>query len=311
MFPGVPETFSRDFKTLREQDEIELVQSQLGVGKVRHNWLEMKNFAFGLLTCRVGELAFVNTKTTSMTLWKEGVPDDFVTITRVNEGGGRVTLTHGAIDISPGDAFTLSTDQGFECHTPLYQEISLIAIPRLRLRQLGLPEEMLRPKGEFTPFDSVADMLFDFFHTFALRAENGPALSRKGLASVNESLISMAAALFEENMPVAASGLYAAATDFIDANLRDPDLGPAAVAAALYVSRRTLYRSFADNGQTVASYIRVARLHRAKRELDAASGMASIHDVAERWGFTHRGYFAKLFQEEFGFMPSEYLRSLR
>jgi AraC-like DNA-binding protein len=304
-------TYSRDFKALRDEGEIDVVQSAMGVGQVRHNWRRMTGFTFGLLSCQVGESAFVNARTTSSTVWKEGVPGDFVTLTRVGEGGGRVTLADDVLDLSEGDAYSLSTDQGFTCHTPLYQDISLIAVPRLRLRQLGLPEDVLRPRGQFAPPESVADVLFDFFHAFAVRADKGPVLSRKALTSVNESVLSMAAAMLEENVPAVAPGLHTAAKAYIDEHLYDPGLGPSAVAAALHVSKRTLYRSFADRGHTVAAYIRTARLRRVKRDLDAADGVTSIRDAAERWGFTNPGYFAKLFQQEFGCPPSAYVRNGR
>jgi AraC-like DNA-binding protein len=105
-----------------------------------------------------------------------------------------------------------------------------------------------------------------------------------------------------------APGFSAAAKAFIDANVHDPDLTPATVAAALHVSRRTLYRSFAHEDQTIASYIRAARLRRVRRDLDAAAGTLSIGDAAARWGFTNGGYFAKLFHDEFGVAPSQYVR---
>jgi AraC-like DNA-binding protein len=283
----------------------------LGVGRVRHNWLEETDFAFGLLTCRIGEIFFANARTTSMTIWKEAISEDLVTITRVSEGGGLVTLAGDAMDISAGDTYALSSREGFQCHTPLYQDISLIAIPRLRLRQLGVPEELLHPKGQFAPSDSAADILFELFHSFALRVDSGPMPSRTALASVNESIIGIAAGLLEESMPAPAPELYTAAKNFIDGHLHDPDLSPSTVAAALHVSRRTLYRSFAEKEQSVASYIRTARLRRVRREMEAAGGMTSVHDVAERWGFPSSGHFAKLFQREFGFTPSEYKRHLR
>jgi AraC-like DNA-binding protein len=304
-------TYSREFKALRDQDDIEAVQSALGVGKVRHNWLEMKDFTFGLLTCLVGEITFVNAQTTSMTLWEEAIPEDFIAFSRVSEGGGLVTLTDGAMDISAGNTYALSTGHGYKCHTPLYQNIRHIAIPRLPLRQLGLPEEILRPKGNFAPPGSMADLLFDFFYSFALRVEKGPVLSHKALAKVNDSIVSMAAAMLEENIPATVPRFHSAAKAFIDDHLHDPELRPSTVAAALHVSKRTLYRAFADKDQTVASYIRSARLRRVQRELDAARGVVSISDVAERWGFTSGGYFAQLFQKEFGYIPSEYVRNLR
>ncbi|MEV6371255.1 helix-turn-helix domain-containing protein [Micromonospora musae] len=301
--------FDREFKTLSDRGEIAVVESAMGVGKVHHNWLEMKDFAFGLLACQVDDVAFVNARTTSSTVWKEGVPGDFITITRVGAGGGTVTLADGAMDISAGDAYASSTAQGFECLTPLYQDISLIAVPRPRLRRLGLPERLLQPNGDFAPPDSAADVLFDFFHSFAHRMRGGPALSEKALASVNDSLINMAAATLEENAPAAAPGFHAAAKAFIDDHLRDPELSPATVAAALHVSKRTLYRSFADKGQTVASYIRTGRLRAVKRELDVAGAAANIREVAVRWGFPNSSYFSKLFRQEFGSMPSEYTRN--
>ncbi|MFD0782425.1 helix-turn-helix domain-containing protein [Micromonospora azadirachtae] len=302
--------FSRDFRALSDRHEIEAVESAMGVGKVHHNWLEMKDFAYGLLACQVDDVAFVNAQTTASTVWKEGVPGDVITITRVSEGGGTVALADSAMEISAGDAYASSTAQGFECHTPLYQDISLIAIPRPRLRRLGVPERLLQPHGELAPPDSAADVLFDFFQSFALRVKGGPGLSRKALSSVNESVVSMAAAILEEHAPAAAPGFHETAKAFIDDHLRDPGLGPETVAAALHVSKRTLYRSFADKGQTVASYIRAARLRAVKREL-GHTGTAKVRDVAARWGFTNPSYFSKLFRQEFGSMPSEYARNSR
>jgi hypothetical protein len=74
--------------------------------------------------------------------------------------------------------------------------------------------------------------------------------------------------------------------EYIDDHVHDPGLSVATAAAGLHVSERTLYRLFAGEDQTVASYIRSARLRRVKRDLDAAEGARSIRDVAVRWGFT-------------------------
>lgn len=304
-------TYRREFKALSDRADIEVVESALGVGQVRHNWLELRDFAFGLLTCTVGPVAFVNARTTSSTVWKEGIAGDFIGFTRVSDGGGWVRFGDDTMDLAPGDSYAFSTERGFTCHTPLYQNIGLIAVPRLHLKQLGLSEELLRPKGEFAPPDSAADVLFDLFQTLALRLENGPALSRKALLSVNESIVRMAAAVLEENAPAKDPGLPTAARNLIDGRLGDPCLTPAGVAAALHVSERTLYRAFSGADQSVASYIRAARLRRIKRELDTVGGAANIRDVAERWGFANGGYFAKLFQQEFGLAPSEYLKGLR
>jgi AraC-like DNA-binding protein len=301
-------TYNREFKALRDPGEMKQVESELALGGIHHNWLEMKGFAFGVLACRVDGIALANARTTRSTVWKDGLPDDFVTITRARDGSGHVTLPDGPIDLSAGAAFALSASERFTCHTPDYQDVSLIVVPRTRLRQLGLPEAILWPKGELAVPGSVVDMLFETFHSFALRARTGPALPPRALTSISESLLGLAAAVLEENNP---GRLYAEITGFIDDHLHDPALNVAKVAAALHVSKRTLHRAFAEQDQTIAAYIRSARLRRVKRDLDAAAGTGSIREARQRWGFANPGYFARLFQNEFGVMPSDYVRTLR
>jgi AraC-like DNA-binding protein len=73
---------------------------------------------------------------------------------------------------------------------------------------------------------------------------------------------------------------------------------------------RTLYRSFSVSDHGVAEYIRNTRLHRAKRELAMAGSAANINAVARRWGFCDKSYFAKLFRQQFGCLPSDYIRGV-
>jgi AraC-like DNA-binding protein len=237
--------------------------------------------------------------------------NDFITITRVNEGGGSVDLASGTMTVSASEVYVSTLEDAFTCHTLAYQNLSVIKVPRTRLRWLGLSEAVLRPKAAFTPPGSAAEVLFDLFDSFARRADGGYAVSGRTLTTMRESIIGLAAATLEDSGPGAAPDFSATAKAFIDTHLDDPGLSPATVAAALHVSRRTLYRSFTGEAETVASYIRTARLRRVKTELEAARGTVSIGDVAGRWGFTNRGQFAKLFQSQFGSMPSEYMRNLR
>jgi AraC-like DNA-binding protein len=304
-------TYSRDFQALRGPDELVTLGSVLGWQKIRHNWLESKDFTLGLLACQVGDVHFMNAQETSSTVWQGGIADDLITITRVNEGGGFVDLAGGTMSLSAGDVYVSTPEDAFTCRTLAYQDVSVIKVPRARLRRLGIPEAALRPKAACTPEGSPADVLFDLFQSFARRADNGSSVSARTLVTMRESVIRLAAATLEDSTSPTAPGFPASAKAFIDTHLDDPGLSPAAVAAALHVSRRTLYRSFALESETVASYIRTARLRRVKTELEAARGAVSIGDVAGRWGFTNRGQFAKLFQSQFGSMPSEYTKNLR
>ena len=276
----------------------------------RHNWLETSDFAVGALMCSIGGVTFLKTRTTALTVHKGGLAQDLVGIARMSEGGCRIQFGVDALEAAAGDTFSFAVEADMVCDSPLYMDKSLIMIPRRRLRQLGLGEELLRSRSGFIAGDGMADILFAHFDAVARRLHHGPSLSHKALASISQSVVQMTAVVLEENAPsrTGEPPLVAAAKAYVDDHLLDPGLTPASVAAALHVSVRTLYRSFTGSGHGVAQYIRDARLLQAKRELATAGSSANIRLVAQRWGFTGTSYFSKLFSRRFGCLPSEYIQ---
>ncbi|MGH3831142.1 MAG: helix-turn-helix domain-containing protein [Pseudonocardiaceae bacterium] len=96
----------------------------------------------------------------------------------------------------------------------------------------------------------------------------------------------------------------------IEVHVGEPDLDPAAVAAAHHVSVRLLYKLFATQGETVAGWIRQRRLERARHDLaNPAQASASITEVAHRWGFTDSAHFSRTFKAAYAASPSDYRRS--
>jgi len=97
--------------------------------------------------------------------------------------------------------------------------------------------------------------------------------------------------------------------DFINANINDPNLGIDRILDRFAVSRSHLYRLLeADGG--AACLIRKKRLQLAQRELNRQKGDRNllIKEIAFKYGFSNVGQFARNFQQEFSFSPSEYLR---
>lgn len=93
---------------------------------------------------------------------------------------------------------------------------------------------------------------------------------------------------------------------FIRGHLADPDLDPAAVAAAHSISRSYLYRLFQAEDITVAGYLREQRLRGAHRELsDPALSRLPVHAVAARWGYPRPADFTRAFRAAYGVTPSE------
>ncbi|MEU6601999.1 helix-turn-helix domain-containing protein [Streptomyces flaveolus] len=96
---------------------------------------------------------------------------------------------------------------------------------------------------------------------------------------------------------------------FIEHHLADPELTPAAVAAAHNVSTRQLYRLFQAKGLTVAGWIRRRRLENCHRDLaDPRHRHRPVQAVASRWGLTDKAHFSRLFRAAYGMPPGDYRR---
>jgi AraC-like DNA-binding protein len=103
--------------------------------------------------------------------------------------------------------------------------------------------------------------------------------------------------------------LLARIRQHIEANLGDPELSPAAIAAAHFISTRHLHSIFHDAGTTVAGWIRARRLERCRRDLrDPLQADRAVGAIATRWGFTDAAHFSRVFRSAFGVPPSTYRR---
>lgn len=96
--------------------------------------------------------------------------------------------------------------------------------------------------------------------------------------------------------------LVRAAKEHIEGRLTDPDLDARAVAAALHVSARTLYRAFTNEATSVMGHVRERRLERARAELMATS--LTVSELAARWHFTDSSHFIRTYKKRFGETPS-------
>ena len=97
--------------------------------------------------------------------------------------------------------------------------------------------------------------------------------------------------------------------EYIEANLSDPQLSPASIAAAHFISTRHLHNVFHESGSTVASWIRSQRLDGARRELrDPLHAGKPVGAVAARWGFLDAAHFSRIFRDAFGVSPTDWRR---
>ena len=98
--------------------------------------------------------------------------------------------------------------------------------------------------------------------------------------------------------------------DYILANLHDPELSPARIAADFRFSPRYLHRLFDEFDFTVGDWIRRRRLIASKAALASrANGGFSITEIAMRHGFADASHFSHAFRQEYGMTPRDCRRA--
>jgi AraC-like DNA-binding protein len=99
---------------------------------------------------------------------------------------------------------------------------------------------------------------------------------------------------------------------YIEENLGDPELDPAGIAAAHYISPRQLHVVFERGDATVSAWIRERRLEHCRRDLaDPMLADVPVAAIARRWGFRGVSHFGQVFKKETGLTPAEYRRCAR
>lgn len=106
--------------------------------------------------------------------------------------------------------------------------------------------------------------------------------------------------------------LFRLVTTFILEHLADPALGPVEVAAAHHIAVRTLHALFAQQGYTVAAWIRTRRLERCRQDLaDPLLDDVPVGKVGARWGIPDAAQFSRTFRAEFGISPRAHREQCR
>lgn len=103
-----------------------------------------------------------------------------------------------------------------------------------------------------------------------------------------------------------ADGLMRRARNLALANLANPDLSPDSIAAGIGVSRRHLYRAFAEQGQTPGNWIWALRTESAHlRLISPELREKSLTELAFEVGFNDMAHFSRTYRARFGRTPRE------
>ena len=93
----------------------------------------------------------------------------------------------------------------------------------------------------------------------------------------------------------------------VEAQLSDPALSPATVAAMRGISTRHLHRLFRQAGMSFGGFVRERRLQRCRDDLanPRFDGLA-LTEIAYRWGFSDSSHFSRCFRSAFGCTAREF-----
>jgi len=157
--------------------------------------------------------------------------------------------------------------------------------------------------------------IFDFLANLWAIASKAEA----PLQDATTAILSMLNAAFSEHLQSAnakaPSRTGRRIIEYIDANLADPGLSPATVAAALGISIRYLHRIFsarADIAQSLSRYIVERRLLRCRDVLeDRAQDHRTVTQIALSNGFNNVAHFTTIFRRAFGQPPGAFRAGLK
>ena len=136
-----------------------------------------------------------------------------------------------------------------------------------------------------------------------------PSLMRHRLARTTLELLSahVAATLGEERIEKDPRRVMVRRIrEYIEDHLQDPDLSPASIAAAHFLSTRRMHGLFQEEDTTIAAHIRELRLEHCRVDLmNPAFADLPVSAISARWGFTDAAHFSRSFRAQFGCSPRE------
>ena len=188
------------------------------------------------------------------------------------------------------------------------------SLPHTSAQILMLPADVLAPLlggGARTGHGVSPELRLLLSHAQLVQANLaalGPPGARAAHAALLELAKGVAMSRLDDAEPALFPTLVDAARELADGLLTDPDLTPAQVARRLHVSSRSLQRAFADTGEPLAAYIRRRRLEEARRTLLDGRGRTSVTQVAARYQYADSSHFIRMFKQNFGTTPTDFLR---
>jgi AraC-like DNA-binding protein len=235
-------------------------------------------------------------------------PEVFLQVGMIARGAATVTQDRREAELRPGDYAVYETDRPFHWGLRGDWELLVFTWPRAAIALGGGASQQLTARA-LSGHDGLGAIVGRMLRDIVT---SPPALSAAGGVRLADEVAELVTTVAGEHLlptvPTrAADDLLRRIDAYVLEHLADPDLGPARIAAAHFVSTRHLHRLFAGRDGTVTQHIQRLRLERCRRELhDPHAAARSITEISRQWGFADLATFSRAFRGAYGVSPSEW-----
>jgi len=219
------------------------------------------------------------------------------------QGQGRLEQDGRAAVLSPGTMSFVDSTRPFALEFGGDFSQLVVKIPRVRLSGRSLNKAMAVELGSSGPGRLVADFLVGLDRLHANDPGAAAVLTPHALDLVDSAL---AWAADRSASPVSAQALTRERIHrFVRRHACDASLDADMVAGACNISRRTLFRALATEGESLSVLIRRIRVARAQKLL-LADPSRPLASVAHECGFGGEAQLGRAFREVTGMTPGTY-----
>jgi AraC-like DNA-binding protein len=210
--------------------------------------------------------------------------------------------------LQPGDLAIYDTGRPYSLLFENDMRMLVLMFPR---EHLGLPPTAIKEltAHRFSSDDGLGAIIIPFLQNVSQNLDRLGGLTGPRLVN---SAIDLITTMFANELDFDADPgdshqlLMQQIRRYIELNLGSPELGPAQIAAAHFISTRHLHGLFRQKGTTVSTWIREQRLEKCRRDLiDPLNAHLSVGAIAARWGFIEAAHFSRVFKAAYDAAPSE------
>jgi AraC family transcriptional regulator, positive regulator of tynA and feaB len=230
---------------------------------------------------------------------------EFVVVMIIQAGAETISQRDTVATVTPGDVAAFDSTQRNHFTVPESLSLRSMLIPRAALDEVdGHP--WMRDGVVLDPTAPATRLLTSHLDTLS---EVLPGLGSTAMGAARVAALELFVGALRSDSGVCSAeivrpALRASIERYIDRHLLDGAVTPAAIAAAHWVSIRTVNRVFSATGQTVCEVVRARRLARARADVTASDQPISV--IAHRWGFADTSHFCRTFKAHYGCSPTDY-----